>query len=52
MDGTAVEREEKADTTIRMFVAVVDRSVVAARPKYDIFSFIIYRPTEEYTSTQ
>lgn len=38
-NDTAVEREEEADTTtIRI---AVDRSVVAAKPKYDIFSFIV-----------
>ena len=42
-NDAAVEREEEADTTIRI---AVDRSVVAAKPKYDIFSFIVYRTTD------
>ena len=41
----AVEREEKADDTIRVVVAV-DKSVVAAKHIYDIFSFIVYRTTD------
>jgi hypothetical protein len=42
-DTAAVEREEKADAAIRI---AVDRSVVAAKPRYDIFSFIVYRTTD------
>ena len=42
----AVEREEKADDTAIRVVVAVDKSVVAAKPKYDIFSFIVYRTTD------
>jgi hypothetical protein len=51
----AVEREEKADDTAIRIVVAVDRSVVAAKPKYDIFSFIVYRTTDRpyvFTSPQ
>lgn len=55
-DKAVVEREEKADDTAIRVVVAVDRSVVAARPKYDIFSFIIYRTTDHrinvFTSPQ
>ena len=55
-DKAVVERVEKADDTAIRVVVAVDRSDVAAKPIYDIFSFIIYRTTDHrinvFTSPQ